>query len=102
ALDRLEEAGLRPGRGETPLEFAGRAGVARPGTGPPLARLAVLLNRSAYGPRAPGAVSAGHAWAAARHVVRALDEADPQWIRWRRRLDPRPLLPARDRWAPGT
>jgi hypothetical protein len=95
ALDRLAEVGLAPRGGETPLEFAGRAGHTRPGTGPALMRLAVLMNGFAYAPRPPAAASAGHAWTAARHLVRALDAGDTPWARWRRRLDPRPLLPGR-------
>jgi transglutaminase-like putative cysteine protease len=95
SLDRLVEAGLAPRGGETPLEFAARAGRARPGTGPDLVRLAKLMNGSAYAPRPPAPASAGHAWAAATQLVRALDAGDPPWTRWRRRLDPRPLFPGR-------
>ena len=94
ALDRLSEAGF-PRRGdETPLEFAGRAGVWRPGAAPAMRRLAALANGAAYGPGTGGAGSAGgaEAWAAADKVVRALDAHDPGWLRWRRRLDPRTLL----------
>lgn len=95
SLDRLAEAGLAPRGGETPLEFAGRAGHARPGTGPALVRLAVLMNGSAYAPRPPAPACAGHAWAAAGHLVRALDAGDTAGTRWRRRFDPRPLFRGR-------
>jgi transglutaminase-like putative cysteine protease len=103
ALDRLSEAGLTRRGEETPLEFAGRAGVSRPGVAPVMRRLATLVNGAAYGPgtsRAPDDDPAGgradraaEAWAATDKVVRALDDHDPGWVRWRRRLDPRPLLP---------
>jgi len=90
SLDRLGEVGLVRDRGETPLEFAGRAGAARPGAAGALHQLAVLVNGAAYGP--PGAGGAQQAWAASDRVARALDAHDPAWRRWRRRLDPRPLL----------
>jgi hypothetical protein len=91
ALDRLSEAGLTRRSEETPLEFARRAGAARPGLAPAMRRLATLVNGAAYGPEAgPGGAEA---WAATGKVVRALDDHDPGWLRWRRRLDPRPLLP---------
>jgi hypothetical protein len=103
ALDRLSEVGLDRRGEETPLEFAGRAGVSRPGVAPAMRRLAALVNGAAYGPEpgrgaADGLVAAGReggaaAWAATDTVVRALDAHDPGWLRWRRRLDPRPLLP---------
>ncbi|MEW6476850.1 MAG: transglutaminaseTgpA domain-containing protein, partial [Actinomycetota bacterium] len=89
-LERLGEAGLPRRAEETPLEFARRAGGSRPGLAPALRRLAVLVNGAAYGP-APGD-GGGEAWTASERVVRALDAHDPHWLRWRRRLDPRPLL----------
>ena len=116
ALDRLGEAGLPRRRAETPLEFARRAGATRPGLAPAIRHLAALVNGAAYGPGPDtgaaagsrhdadrtdaggsgggvGADAAAEAWAAADRVVRALDAHDPGWERWRRRLDPRPLLP---------
>jgi hypothetical protein len=88
-LDRLSEAGLARRVDETPLEFARRAAAERPGAARALGTLAGLVNDAAYGPApAPAAVEA---WAAADRVVRALDDHDPGWVRWRRRLDPRPL-----------
>jgi transglutaminase-like putative cysteine protease len=91
ALDRLSEVGLDRRGAETPLEFAGRAGAVRPGVAPPLRRLALLVNGAAYG---PGTGDGGaEAWAATEQTVRALDAHDPGWVRCRRRLDPRPLLP---------
>jgi hypothetical protein len=110
ALDRLDEARLPRRSAETPLEFARRAGAVRPGLAPAIRHLAGLVNGAAYGP-GPAAAAAGarddagpadggtgadagaEAWAAADGVVRALDAHDPGWERWRRRLDPRPLLP---------
>ncbi|MDQ1504150.1 MAG: hypothetical protein QOD57_1877 [Actinomycetota bacterium] len=114
ALDRLDEARLPRRSAETPLEFARRAGAVRPGLAPAIRHLAGLVNGAAYGP-GPAAAGAGagaggrddagpadggkgadagaEAWAAADGVVRALDAHDPGWERWRRRLDPRPLLP---------
>ena len=90
ALDRLGEAGLARRAEETPLEFAGRAGSSRPGVAPALRRLAVLVNGAAYGTGAE--TNSGEAWAASDRIVRAIDAHDPRWMRWRRRLDPRPLL----------
>lgn len=90
ALDRLGEAGLACRANETPLEFARRAGAERPGAAPALRRLAVLVNGAAYS-EADGNRDA-EAWAASDRTVRALDAHDPHWLRWRRRLDPRPLL----------
>jgi hypothetical protein len=94
------------------LEFAHRAGSVRPGLAPAIRHLAALVNGAAYGPgpAARGAAGArndadsaadggmgadagAEAWDAADRVVRALDAHDPGWERWRRRLDPRPLLP---------
>ena len=107
ALDRLSEVGLLRRAEETPLEFAGRAGGSQPGAAPALQRLAILVNGAAYGPpvgaRGTGGVpptaAAGaakgrgpEAWAATDKVVQALDAHDSAWMRWRRRLDPRPLL----------
>ena len=107
ALDRLSEVGLLRRAEETPLEFAGRAGASQPGAAPALQRLAILVNGAAYGPpvgaRGTGGVpptaAAGaakgrgpEAWAATDKVVQALDAHDSAWMRWRRRLDPRPLL----------
>jgi transglutaminase-like putative cysteine protease len=89
AVDRLGEAGLARRGAETPLEFAVRSGGARPGVAPPMRRLAALVNRAAYGP--PVESGGAEAWAATDQVVRALDAHDPRWVRWRRRLDPRPL-----------
>jgi hypothetical protein len=91
ALDRLGEAGLAHRVEETPLEFAGRAGSSRPGVAPALRRLAVLVNGAAYG-TATNAGQGMEAWAASDRIVRAIDAHDPRWMRWRRRLDPRPLL----------
>jgi transglutaminase-like putative cysteine protease len=91
ALDRLGEAGLARRGEETPLEFAGRAGGSRPGVAPALRHLAVLVNGAAYG-TAAGANDGRDAWAASDRIVRAIDAHDPRWMRWRRRLDPRPLL----------
>jgi len=48
------------------------------------------VNGAAYG-QADGS-GATEAWAASDRIVRALDAHDPGWVRWRRRLDPRPLL----------
>lgn len=90
ALDRLGEAGLARRADETPLEFARRTGAERPGAAPAVRRLAVLVNGAAYGPAA--GADGTEAWAASDRVVRALDAHDPRWLRWRRRLDPRPLL----------
>ena len=108
ALDRLGEAGLPRRVEETPLEFAGRAGSSRPGVAPALRRLAVLVNGAAYGTAtgandargpggvppttAAGAAAESEAWAASDRIVRAIDAHDPRWMRWRRLLDPRPLL----------
>jgi hypothetical protein len=101
ALDRLSEVGLGRRGAETPLEFAGRAGASRPGVAPALRRLATLVNGAAYGP-VPGGGAAdefqdgsggAEAWAASDKVRSALDAHDPGWLRWRRRLDPRPLFP---------
>jgi hypothetical protein len=91
ALDRLGEAGLTRRAEETPLEFARRAGAARPGVAPALRRLAILVNGATYG-HLDGERSVD-AWAASDKVVQAIDDHDPGWVRWRRRLDPRPLLP---------
>ena len=90
ALDRLGEAGLARLGEETPLEFARRVGASRPGVAPAIGRLAFLVNGAAYGPGGHGGEA--EAWAATDKVVRALDAHDPAWERWRRRLDPRPLL----------
>jgi hypothetical protein len=54
-------------------------------------RLAVLVNGAAYGP--PGNGAGVEAWAVSDKVVRAIDDHDPGWVRWRRRADPRPLFP---------
>jgi transglutaminase-like putative cysteine protease/uncharacterized protein (DUF58 family) len=90
-LDRLGESGLPRRPEETPLEFTGRAASSRPGAAPALRRLALLVNGAAYGPASDEC--GGEAWAASDRIVRALDAHDPRWVRWRRRLDPRPLLP---------
>jgi hypothetical protein len=101
ALDRLSEAGLTRRAAETPLEFAGRAGAHQLGLADPVRRLAALVNAAAYRPatrcgaeaeRGAGAAAGVEAWAAVDRVVRALDAHDPGWVRWRRRLDPRPLV----------
>jgi len=111
-LDRLAEARVSARSAETPLEFAARAGAARPGAARSLRRLAELVNGAAYGPGdgsarsvaptagAAPALPAGSAarpdsddaWASADSVVRALDAHDPPSARLRRRFDPRPLL----------
>jgi transglutaminase-like putative cysteine protease len=90
ALDRLGEAGLARRANETPLEFARRAGTERPGAAPALRRLAFMVNGAAYSEADHN--SDAEAWAASDRTVRALDAHDPHWLRWRRRLDPRPLL----------
>jgi hypothetical protein len=91
-LDRLAEAGLRPRAPETPLEFARRAAAVRPAAGPPLDRLALLVSRCAYGAGAPAEADGSSAWRAVGEVTRALGAGEPRWSRWRRWLDPRPLL----------
>ncbi|MCA1841588.1 MAG: transglutaminaseTgpA domain-containing protein [Actinobacteria bacterium] len=90
ALDRLSEAGLTRRGEETPLEFARRAGTARPGVAPAMRRLAVLVNGAAYG--LGGEDRAVEAWTASDKVVQAIDDHDPGWVRWRRRVDPRTLF----------
>jgi transglutaminase-like putative cysteine protease len=90
ALDRLSEAGLTRRGEETPLEFARRAGTARPGVAPAIRRLAVLVNGAAYG--LGGEDRAGEAWTASDKVAQAIDDHDPPWVRWRRRVDPRTLF----------
>ncbi|HET9655919.1 MAG TPA: transglutaminaseTgpA domain-containing protein, partial [Kineosporiaceae bacterium] len=98
ALDRLVEAGVALPACLTPAEVAAEAGRAlgMP-AGKPLLALGPLVEEAVFAPWAPAEAAAGQAWRCERELTRAIAGRTPLLLRWRRQVDPRPLM----RRAPG-
>jgi transglutaminase-like putative cysteine protease len=91
AIDRLRETGTTPTAAATPIEFArGSAVGAEAGTS--LRSLAGLFTKALYSDAGPSDDEASQAWEAVEHLSRALDTGDSRLGRWRRRLNPVPLM----------
>lgn len=93
AVERLEEAGVPRRPSATPREVAGS--VRGRGMGrvvPALSELAEEWTVAAYGTRPPTPHDVDTAWRRFQEVEAALDGDLGTWQRWRRRLDPTPLL----------
>ncbi len=95
--DRLTEAGLHPARSATPSEIADeladRVGFE---VAAPVGEVSPLLSTAAFAPWPPEPSDAVAAWTLERRLRRALARQS-RTLRWRRPIDPRPLLPSRAR-----
>ncbi len=93
AVERLEEAGVSPRPTATPRETAsavGRRGMAHVAS--PLSALAEEWTVAAFGAEPPSKADVDAAWASFAELENALDEDLGTSQRWRRALDPTPLL----------
>lgn len=96
ALDRLDTSGIPARPTMTPLEIASSLG--RHGAGPlrePMQRLASSYSSAIYAPDAPSEQDAVEAWAYTDEIDELLRSEETVGRRWRRELDPRPLLTRR-------
>ncbi len=100
SLDELALVGTVPTPSETHDEFASRAGDALPTVAGPLVQLARDTDAATYAPDLVDADASARAVAAAEAVAAAVDTEVGATARWRRHLDPRPLLAGRRRRRP--
>jgi hypothetical protein len=93
--DRFEEAGLRRPRHATPTEYVRGLGAVRrtdDATIGSLLDLANDLDEAVYHPEPRPSAQAEAAWRRSDEVVAAIRASDGRLTRWRRALDPRPLM----------
>ena len=100
SLDELALVGTVPTPSETHDEFATRAGDTLPTVAGPLVQLARDTDAATYAPDLVDPEASTRAVAAAEAVAAAVDTEVGATARWRRHLDPRPLLAGRRRRRP--
>ena len=94
-LDRYQEAGARPAAHATTHEFARglhAAELVDEEQAMLLLALADDADEAAYHPDPPSDARAASAWEKSDALLDGLDERQGSVARWRRRLDPRPLM----------
>jgi transglutaminase-like putative cysteine protease len=90
--ESLAAAGVPSDPSETPREYADRAYRQTSVRREQMAEMARVVTASRYGAEAPDDAVAAHAAALVRDLETELRDATEPRERWRRRIDPRPLL----------